>query len=178
MPRYSFLQHDYQALLEQKELLERRLKEVGQELKDAKTWGGISTSNNGDEVVPDTAAEQAFSVIAKQLETVCTLLRSAQVIKPPRFPKRVCLGSQVTVRESKGATARYIIGSYRIYRPRNHEISYASDLAQILIGAEEGEMRKGTINGRVRMFEILEILSAEADARAPRGGVCVPAEDC
>ena len=159
MPKYSFLPHDYRSLLEQKNILERRLKEAAQELQATKMRidGSI---NSGDGDVPDTTTEHAYTIIAKQLENLCTLLRSAQVINPPRFPERVCLGSKVTIRESTAETASFIIGSYQICRPRINEISYASPLAKILIGAKEGELRKGTINGHVRMFEILDIVSS------------------
>jgi transcription elongation GreA/GreB family factor len=106
-----------------------------------------------------TAAEDAARpALARDLRYWRGRRVSAQLTEPPATPDEVAFGTTVTLRRANGATQRYRIVGEDEADPAAGLLSWASPVAQALMGAVPGEVVE-TGGGRPAMT-VLEIKTA------------------
>jgi transcription elongation GreA/GreB family factor len=106
--------------------------------------------------VAATAAEDAARpALARDLRYWRSRRTTAQLTEPPATPDEVAFGTTVTLRRANGTTQRYRIVGEDEADPAAGLLSWASPVAQALLGAAPGEVVE-TGGGRPAMT-VLEI---------------------
>lgn len=158
-PRFLFTQEDYDALCE-------RIEEVGQQVREQTASVGGAAGSSGDAWHDNLLydAQRMSESWSKSLRDLLEIRDRATVVEgsPPRDGK-VRFGTTVRVLDIQtGEKASYRISSYMIIESTTgkgvRRVSYASPLGNLLLGAEIGETRTGTMGGGQRTFEVCEII--------------------
>jgi transcription elongation GreA/GreB family factor len=105
-----------------------------------------------------TAEDTARLALARDLRYWRSRRATAQLTEPPATPDEVAFGTTVTLRRANGATQRYRIVGEDEANPAAGLLSWASPVAQALLGAAPGELVE-TGGGRPAMT-VLEIATA------------------
>jgi transcription elongation GreA/GreB family factor len=101
------------------------------------------------------AEDPARPALARDLRYWRSRRTTAQLTEPPATPEEVAFGTTVTLRRANGATQRYRIVGEDEADPAAGLLSWASPVAQALLGAVPGEVVE-TGGGRPAMT-VLEI---------------------
>ena len=147
-----FLREDFEELNGQIEAISTRVAEIGQEMGDSCQEGAETFHDN----FAFEDGERQCYMLARRLRELLAARRRATIVEPGDMG-RVRIGSRVRCEDVETGEERTVtIGSYMVFR-NGDSISYRAPLARLLLGAEEGEDRTGTIQGRHRTFTVLEI---------------------
>ena len=153
MPNY-FLREDFEKLQAAIDEAEQRARNHGREM-------GISC-DEGAETFHDNFAyedsERRYKMWARRLKKLVEVRNAAQVIDPTDDTDRIAIGRTFTLLDFENDERRtFRVGSYISFDEKKTTISYRSPLAKSLIGAFEGEIRSGRINGEERCFKIVKV---------------------
>ncbi len=155
--RYYFLQPDYDGLLEHQKQLEEKVAIA----KEAKGEAASQSSETWHDNAPYDEAARELNLQLSFLVQVRELIHHALVEDPRKYPEdKVTLGKKVTYRDSAGKTHTVRIGSYRTYKETGGDVqvaSYNSDVGKLLLGLEEGDEKRGIINGKSVTIEVIKI---------------------
>jgi transcription elongation factor GreA len=112
------------------------------------------------------AARDELAFLDTRIATLERLLARAEVVVPStvRYPKRVEVGTTVTVRDESGAEERYTIVGPAEANPRQGFISYESPVGRALVGHGIGETVEVRAPAGARRLTILQIRSNDAQA--------------
>ncbi|MBU1409959.1 GreA/GreB family elongation factor [Myxococcota bacterium] len=151
---YYFLENDFSHLRNSIQEIKERILEIGQEM-------GMSCQE-GAETFHDNFAyedgERQQYMWSKRLVDLQRIAKESRVIRPEEAirQKRVCIGAQVMIEDvDTEKTMTVCFGSYMTFS--KGEISYASPLGRILMGAVEGDLREGLIAGTLKTFLVRSI---------------------
>ena len=152
MPFY-FLPDDFKLLNHKISSLAETFKEIGQDMgKSCQETSETFHDNFGYE---DGARQQRM--LSGRLQEMVQIRNNARVVKPPPSGCRVGIGREVEVMdEIRGERRTFKVGSYMVFCNKD-TYSYAAPLVRLLIGAKEGDVREGKVNGRLRCFEVLRV---------------------
>lgn len=154
--RYYFSKEDCNELQEEITNIRKRVKEIGQEMG--------ASCREGAETFHDNFAfedgERQQQILTKRYIELRRVFENAIVVKKVDQKEKVAFGNIVKYKDLNSNEEKIVeIGSYMILRKyRGNLISYNSPLGKLLLGAEEGEIKKGKIAGKINEIEILNIL--------------------
>ena len=154
--RYYFSKEDYNELQEEITNIRKRVKEIGQEMG--------ASCQEGAETFHDNFAfedgERQQQILTKRYIELRRVFENAIVVKKIDQKEKVAFGNIVKYKDLNSNEEKIVeIGSYMILRKyRGNLISYNSPLGELLLGLEEGEIKKGKIAGKINEIEILNIL--------------------
>ena len=151
---YYFLREDIGKLSEQIHEIDARIKAIGQEM-GASCEEGAETFHDNFAFEEGERQQQMWS---QRLKELVDIYNHSQISKPSGTAERVGIGCEVTIADLESGEEKTIkIGSYMTFNG-NGAVSYNAPLARMLLGAESGEVRKGEIAGKIRKFEVVDIL--------------------
>jgi len=157
MEKYYFLQEDFEALNRTIRDLDKKIKDILQQAGDACKQGADTWHDNFEY---EEIQRQAV-MWSNRLKELVALRAKAQIITPCSSNEEVLIGKIVTIEDcDTKEKMRFQIGSYMTFKGNREtveSISYAAPLANILIGAKEGEIKEGVIGGKYKRFKILKI---------------------
>jgi len=150
---YYFLLEDLDKLNEHIFKINARIKNIGKEM-GASCQEGAETFHDNFAFEDGERQQQMWS---KRLNELLHINNNATIYKPDSKLNKVCIGSVVTLYDEVTEEIKTIqIGSYMTFN-NGKSISYNAPLSKILLGAFEGDVRKGKIGDRFRSYEVLEI---------------------
>jgi len=122
-------------------------KQLAERLRSAIEMGDLS--ENADYIA--TKEEQAF--VEGRIQELEYLLRHAKIIKKnDQNPKKVALGTVVTIKERDQAPETYYLVGRKEADPRDGRISHASPIGKALMGKKIGdEIEVQTPGGTLRL---------------------------
>ena len=152
MAEYYFLPADFAALNAQIEGIDRKIREIGQEMGASCTEGAETYHDN---FAYEDGERQQY-MWSSRLRELVAIRKRARVVEAAAGGQRVAIGCRVTVVDQETDEEKVLrIGSYMSYR--EDRVSYAAPLARMLLGAVPGEVRQGRIAGKLRQFEVIEV---------------------
>ena len=153
MTEHYFLRDDFEALNREIDSIARRIKELGKEMG--------ASCEEGAETFHDNFAyedgERRQRMWSHRWRDLVLIRNAARVVDPAADTRRVALGRHVATADCETGEERTIrIGSFMTFNG-DDAISYHAPLARMLIGAEEGDVRKGRIGDRSVSLEVIDI---------------------
>jgi transcription elongation GreA/GreB family factor len=147
-----FLQSDLDRLRSRISELQRKKREVGEEVGESCRQGAETTHDNA----PFDLAMHSLELVKGQLLPLLALERNARIVAPPKAHDRVAIGHTVTFIDLvTSETETYRIGSYWVDGEK--DISYISPLAAFLLNCHVGMVKEGKVAGRPRKIRIEKI---------------------
>lgn len=152
----------YLFLLEDLEVLDKKIEENKQRMQEALKRIGNSCKEASDTFHDNFAFEQAqrdAEIWSKRVRELILIRNNVEVVYPTDFKDgRVNIGRIVVIKdEDTDQTREFQVGSYMILDEERNAISYNSPIAQFIIGAVIGEIREGVIVGKKKKFKIIKI---------------------
>ena len=153
--KFYFAKEDYDKLLANIENIRKRVKKIGQEMG--------ASCQEGAETFHDNFAyedgERQQIMLTKRYTELKRMLENSVVIEKTEQKDKAIFGNIVTYEDLDSEEKKTVeISSYMILREkRGNLISYNSPLGRLLLGAEEGEIKKGKIAGKIKKIEIINI---------------------
>jgi len=150
--------------------LDLRIEEVKEHIRAVGREMGESCSE-GAETFHDNFAyedgERQLHMWTRRLQELRRVRERAREVTPAGPPEFVRIGRTVRVLELDSGRERTLrIGSYMDFNG-DRNVSYASPLGRILVGAQEGDVREGRIAGGITRLEVLEVFADEAHLHHP-----------
>jgi transcription elongation GreA/GreB family factor len=159
MTRFLFIKDDYEDFC-------KKIQEIKQKIKEVTMRIGTVVDSSGDQW-HDASLYQAQGMSeswSNELRKLLEIQKQSHIIDihPPkdgkvRFGKIVEILNLDNREASTYEISSYIIPEHRQIEDNRKRISYTSPLAQLLIGAEVGEIREGYIGKDFKRFEIMRI---------------------
>lgn len=159
MAKFLFVREDYEDFC-------KKIDEIKQKIKEITVRIGTVVDSSGDQWHDATLYQtQGMSESwSNELRKLLEIQKQSHIIDiiPPKDGK-VRFGKCVEIRNlTNGEISFYEISSYIISEHKQIEgnimrISYMSPLAQLLIGAEVGEVKEGHVGNDFKRFEIIRI---------------------
>lgn len=151
--RYYFAEKDLSILRLNIKQLREKIKEIGKNMGES--------CGEGAETFHDNFAfedgERQLNMLTRQYAELKQIADNAVIAKVEQVEKAM-FGNIVLYKDfSNGAEKTIEISSYMVMRESKNLISYNSPLGKLLLGAEEGEIRKGIIGGKLKEVEIISI---------------------
>jgi len=154
MTECYFLQQDLDELDRRIAELEHLIREIGREMGESCSEGAETYHDN----FAFEDGERQQRMWTRRLRELVRVRERARLVRPTAANGRVALGRTVTVMDvDTGDERRFRVGSYMSFRNGTEVVSYLAPLARLLIGAEEGDVREGTIGKTRRSFEVVAI---------------------
>lgn len=153
--KYYFAKKDYDALLKNMERIHQKVKKIGQEMG--------ASCEEGAETFHDNFAyedgERQQIMLTKRYTELKKICENAVVIEKTNQKNKAVFDNVVTYEDLDSNKKKTVtISSYMVLREKKGNlISYNSPLGKLLLGAEEGEIRKGKIIGKIKKIEIINI---------------------
>lgn len=151
---YTFLQEDLDDLDEHIKIIEERLRDA---------MGGVhATTEQSSETWHDNPQfdeqQKLYGMWANELASYRRIRAEAELISPPEPNGMVQIGSAVSVKLlASNARWTLTIASYRVLSDDEDRVSYEAPLAKLIMGAKQGDVCTGDINGHEVSYEILEV---------------------
>jgi transcription elongation GreA/GreB family factor len=152
---YYFLQADFEELGRRISAVEDRIRRLGKDMGQSCQEGAETFHDN----FAYEDGERNQRMWSQERRRLLRLQAGARLVEVPPSGDRAAIGRTVVVLDQdSGAQMIIRIGSYENFAPAPPgTISYSAPMAQILLGAEAGEEREGTIAGKMRRFEVLDV---------------------
>ncbi len=137
---------------ELKELVEVKLPEVIKRVELARSYGDLSENSEYH------SAKEDQELTETRIADLKSVLLNATIVKHTTKSSVVGMGSQVTVKTTKGKTKMvlHIVGEFEA-DPKAGKVSSASPLGKALIGQKKGDKVEVEVPAGVVTYEILEI---------------------
>lgn len=154
MTHYYFTKEDFTTLNTEISAICDRIKEAGKEMGDSCREGAETFHDN---FAYEEGERQQF-MWSKQLRELVRIRNRSRIVEPQKG-RKVSIGSLVTTRdETTGEERRFKVGSYMTFGKYDGTvISYNAPLARMIIGAEVGDIREGTISGTKKVVMVTNI---------------------
>lgn len=146
--------------------VEEHIRAVGRDMgaacnESAETWHDNFAYEDGT---------RQLTMWTKRLMELRSIRERCRVARPCGPPEVVRIGRGVRLRDLATGKERIVrIGSYLVLSG-DPSISYASPLARLLLGVQEGALVEGIIGGAEVQIEVLEVLAGEAALESIREG--------
>lgn len=141
--------------------LNRRLRELRVKADLVKKEKGEFTKQSAEtyhDNAPFEEAERQYKMFSHQLDKLLRLKEQVQEVKSPPSKDKAAIGLKVTVQDlANGALTTFTIGSYMVFTNENENISYASPLAQLVLGSKVGETREGIVGNSWKTLKVTKI---------------------
>ena len=161
MEKFLFTKEDYENFC-------ARIEEIKQKIKKTTAAVGTAADSSGDQwhdsILYQT--QRMSESWSREFRRLLDIQKKARIVDtvPPRDGK-VRFGKTVTILDiDTGETFSYEISSYiiaaeRFIKNKNNikRISYISPLGQLLIGAQVGDIKKGSVGDTQKNFKILKV---------------------
>lgn len=151
----------YYFLKEDMDELNRRLADLKARADLVKRGKGEMAQQSAEtwhDNAPFEESERQYKMLSHQFDKLLRLKEQAQEVKRPLFQNEVAIGLKVTIQDlANDAITTFLIGSYMVLINEKSAISYASPLAQVILGAKVGEIREGTVGNFVKTLKVIKI---------------------
>ncbi|OGI98633.1 hypothetical protein A3H53_01295 [Candidatus Nomurabacteria bacterium RIFCSPLOWO2_02_FULL_40_10] len=151
----------YYFLKEDLDELNRRLTDLRTKADLVKREKGEFTKQSAEtwhDNAPFEEAERQYKLLSSQLGELLRLKEQAQEVEPPFSKNKVAIGLKVTFKDmASGALTTFMVGSYMVLVNEESNISYASPLAQLILGARVGEIREGIVGSSWKTLKVTKI---------------------
>lgn len=151
--RYYFAGEDLLILKRNIEQLRERIKKIGKNMGES--------CGEGAETFHDNFAfedgERQLNMLTRQYAELKQISDNAVIAKAEQAEKAM-FGNIVLYKDLSNGIEKVVeISSYMVMRKSKKLISYNSPLGKLLLGAEEGEIRKGVVGGKLKEVKIISI---------------------
>ncbi len=145
-----FLENDLKKMELKIEELHKEIARLGKEIGRSCDVSGETFHDNFD--YEECSRQQ--TIWSEEIKKLTAIRRKAKIVSPNKKEKKVLIGKKVTLIKN-GEKISFYIGSYMSFT-KNY-ISYKSPIVSLILGAKEGEIKQGIINGKKTIAEIISI---------------------
>lgn len=149
---YYFLRKDLEMLDRMIADINNKVKQSGKDIGDSCHQSAETYHDNA----PYEEAVRSMALYSTYLKSLWDIWNQSQVIEPAQNTDQVRIGHKVILLDmNTDELIKIRIGSYRVFD--DNAISYTSPLAQLILGAPQGHIRKGMVGDRQRELMVLSI---------------------
>jgi transcription elongation GreA/GreB family factor len=151
---YYFLKEDFDKLENKIEEIKTKMKNIFKEIGN----GCQETSETYHDNFAYESGQQQSLMWSEHLGKLIAVRNNLQIVTPDEDKSIATIGKTVTIVDLiANSKFKFKIGSYMTFVDDDSEISYKAPIATIVIGAKVGEVKEGTIAGKLKKFEIIKI---------------------